>query len=240
MEQLSAKRRNLILLICMLLIPTILIFAHFYLDEARYYLTSSLVVLLSLIPFILLFERRQAQAKEIVLISVICAIAVAGRTAFYMLPQFKPLVAIVIIAGVCLGSESGFMVGAISAFVSNFFVGQGPWTPYQMLALAIIGALAGFLFSRKLLKPKLFNLCVFGFLSTYLIYGLILDAHFTLAAFGTITLKNYVVAITSGFFPNLLHSTASVLFLLLFAKPFMKQIDRITIKYGLVFGENGH
>lgn len=65
-----------------------------------------------------------------------------------MLPQFKPVAAIVIISGVAFGGETGFLVGAITAFVSNFFFGQGPWTPWQMFSFGIIGFLAGIMFQK--------------------------------------------------------------------------------------------
>ena len=99
-----------------------------------------------MIPFAFAFENRKPKARELVIISSLCAIGVVGRTAFFMLPQFKPVAAIVIISGVAFGGETGFLVGAITAFVSNFFFGQGPWTPWQMFSFGIIGFLAGIMF----------------------------------------------------------------------------------------------
>lgn len=96
----------------------------------------------------LVFEGRHPKARELVIISVLCAIAVAGRLAFTMLPQFKPVVAIVIISGVAFGGESGFLVGAVSMLVSNLMFGQGPWTPWQMFAAGIIGFIGGILFKK--------------------------------------------------------------------------------------------
>ena len=92
-----------------------------------------------MLPFFLVFENRRPQAREVVVIAVMAALAVAGRAAFFMLPQFKPTAAIVIIAGVGLGAEAGFLTGALAGFVSNFFFGQGPWTPWQMFAFGIPG-----------------------------------------------------------------------------------------------------
>ena len=68
------------------------------------------------------------------------------------MPQFKPVVALVIIAGVCFGGETGFLVGAVTGFVSNFFFGQGPWTPWQMFALGIVGFIGGILFKKGFLR----------------------------------------------------------------------------------------
>jgi energy-coupling factor transport system substrate-specific component len=101
-----------------------------------------------MLPFALVFEGRGPKARELVVIAVMVAIAVVGRAAFFMLPQFKPVVAIVIIAGAALGPESGFICGALSGFVSNFLFGQGPWTPWQMFAFGMIGFFAGLIFGR--------------------------------------------------------------------------------------------
>ena len=98
------------------------------------------------------------------LIAVMAAIAVVGRMAFFMLPQFKPVTAIVIITGISLGAEAGFLTGAVAGFVSNFFFGQGPWTPWQMFAFGIIGFLAGLLFrgKREKYKKSKLILCLYG------------------------------------------------------------------------------
>ena len=70
---------------------------------------------------------------------------------FAPFPQFKPVAAMVIITGVTLGGESGFLVGAIGAFVSNFYFSQGPWTPWQMFSFGIIGFVAGVIFQKGIL-----------------------------------------------------------------------------------------
>lgn len=128
-----------------------------------------------MIPFAMVFENRKPQARELIVIAVLAAIAVAGRAAFFMLPQFKPVVAIVIIAGVSLGAEAGFLVGAVAGFVSNFFFGQGPWTPWQMFCFGIIGFLAGIFFKKGLLKKNKLSLCIFGGLATFFVYGGIIN-----------------------------------------------------------------
>lgn len=86
------------------------------------------------------------------LIAVLCALGVAGRAAFFMLPQFKPVMALTIISGVALGGETGFLVGAVTMLVSNILFSQGAWTPFQMFCMGIIGFLAGVLFRKGLLR----------------------------------------------------------------------------------------
>ena len=123
----------------------------------------------------MVFEQRKPQARELIIVSILCAIAIAGRAAFYMLPQFKPVAALVIIAGVCFGGETGFLVGAITGFVSNFFFGQGPWTPWQMFSFGIIGFISGVLFRKGFLRKSRASLCMFGFAATLVIYGGIMN-----------------------------------------------------------------
>lgn len=117
-------------------------------DERKYYLTSLLLVGLMFVPFVLRFEGRRPQARELVLLATMTALAVAGRAAFYWLPQCKPVCAIVILTAVAFTPEAGFVTGAAAGLISNFFFGQGPWTPWQMFCWGMIGFVAGLLENR--------------------------------------------------------------------------------------------
>lgn len=187
-----------------------------------------------MIPFVMIFEKREPQARELVIIAVLTAIAVAGRGAFFMLQQFKPVVAIVIITGVSLGPESGFLVGAMSGFVSNFFFGQGPWTPWQMFGFGIIGFLAGILYNKGILKKTKSSLCIFGGISTFLIYGAIVDLGSFLIFNAHFSLKGLLATYASGFWFNVVHASATVFFLYILSQPMLEKIDRVKIKYGLI------
>jgi energy-coupling factor transport system ATP-binding protein len=182
-------------------------------------------------PFALIFEGRKPKAREIIIIAVLCSIAVAGRAAFFMLPQFKPVIAIVIISGVALGGEVGFLVGAISAFASNFFFGQGTWTPWQMFALGIIGLLAGVFFKKR---QKPLNLLIFGAIATFAIYGGIMNPASVLISQPNPTWEMFLLSFLYGLPFDLIHSAATVIFLLFAAQPMLEKIDRIRIKYGMV------
>ena len=118
-------------------------------DERKYYLTSLLLVGLMFVPFVLRFEGRRPQARELVLLATMTALAVAGRAAFYWLPQCKPVCAIVILTAVAFTPEAGFVTGAAAGLISNFFFGQGPWTPWQMLGFGLVGFLGGVLFAGR-------------------------------------------------------------------------------------------
>lgn len=136
----------------LLLIPVTLFVSVYYLDNKKYIFTALLVMLECMLPFFMVFEGRKPQARELVLIAVLCALGVAGRAAFFMLPQFKPVMALTIISGVALGGETGFLVGAVTMLVSNILFSQGAWTPFQMFCMGIIGFLAGVLFRKGLLR----------------------------------------------------------------------------------------
>ena len=119
-------------------------------------LIGLLFLIVSAIPFFLVFDKKKPQARDMVPIAVMAAIAVVGRTVFEIipLPNFKPCSAIIIITAVSFGPEAGFLTGALTALVSNFIFGQGPWTPFQMLAWGLIGLFAGYL-SAPLKKSRL-------------------------------------------------------------------------------------
>jgi energy-coupling factor transport system substrate-specific component len=215
-------------------IPATIALGVYILDDRKYYFISLLIILCAMLPFVMIFEHRKPQAREIVVIAVLAAIAVAGRSAFFMLPAVKPVIALVIIAGVCFGGESGFLVGVITGFVSNFFFGQGPWTPWQMFSFGIIGFLAGVLFSKGLLQQKKLTLCVFGALSTLFIYGGIMDTATVLIYQGYLTRALLLASYASGFWFNIVHALSTVAFLLIISGPMIEKLERIKIKYGLI------
>ena len=92
-----------------------------------------------------------------------------------MLPGFKPVAALVILSGVAFGGETGFLVGAMSMLTSNVLFGQGPWTPFQMFAMGLIGFLAGVSFQKGLLRAGRAPLAIFGAVSVVLVYGGIMN-----------------------------------------------------------------
>ncbi len=215
-------------------IPLTIYFGIYFLDDRRYYFISMLIILETMLPFVLIFENRRPQARELVILAVMCAIGVAGRVAFFMLPQFKPVVALVIISGVAFGGEAGFLVGAMTAFLSNMFFGQGPWTPWQMFALGIIGFLSGVLFRKGILRRSRMPLCIFGGIATFLIYGVIMDTSAVLVFQEKVQLPMLFAAYLQGIPLNLVHGAATVTFLWIISQPMLEKLDRIKVKYGLV------
>lgn len=228
-----SKRTIFSAVMILILIPLTIVFGVFFLDDRKYYFVSLMIIIYTMIPFFMVFEKRKPQAREIVVIAVLCAIAVAGRVAFFMLPQFKPVVAVVIIAGVCFGAESGFLVGAVSGFVSNFFFGQGPFTPWQMFSFGIIGFLAGILFKKGMLSKSKLPLCIYGGLATFIIYGGIVNIGVILNSATQMNLG--ILAVYLSAIPmDLIHAASTVVFLYLISQPMIEKLDRIKKKYGLI------
>ena len=221
-------------LLILFLIPFTIYFGASFLGGRKYYFISLLVILETMIPFCMVFESRKPKARELIVISVLCAIAVAGRAAFFMVPQFKPVVALVIIAGVCFGGETGFLVGAVTGFVSNFFFGQGPWTPWQMFAFGVIGFLAGILFKKGLLPKRKISLCIFGFLTTLIIYGGIMNPASIIMVQNKITWEMIGASYIVGIPLDAIHALSTALFMWFISTPMIEKLERIKTKYGLI------
>lgn len=226
------KRTLMATFLILLLIPLTIYVGVFFLGDRKYYFISLLIIIETMIPFCMVFESRKPKARELIVISVLCAIAVAGRTVFFMLPQLKPVVAIIIISGVCFGGETGFLVGAVTGFVSNFFFGQGPWTPWQMFAFGIIGFIAGILFKKGFLRKTKVSLCIFGFIATLVIYGGIMNPASVIMMQTKITWEMIASAYIMGIPFDLIHALGTVLFLWFISEPMIDKLERIKIKYG--------
>lgn len=234
----TSPRFWLSLAILVVLVPlAVWFFSRF---DRKYYLSGLTVILLTMAAFFLHFESRKPQARELVILAVLCALAVGSRAAFAAVPHFKPMLAIVMLTGIAFGPESGFLCGAISGFVSNFIFGQGPWTPWQMFAYGIAGLLAGLLAMWGVLKktPKgwkdVIVLAVFGFLAILVIVGPLLDTStfFTMAT--TYDTAAVLAVYAAGVPVNCIHGAAVALTMLLFGKPLLDRLRRIQIKYGMM------
>ena len=198
-----------------------------------YYFTSMCIIVISIFIFLWSFEKRKPKTREIVTLAVMTALAVVGRLAFFMTPQVKPCAAIIIITGVMLGRQSGFLCGALTAFVSGFFFGQGPWTPWQMIAFGIIGFLSGVLFSKKNIKYA-YNkwiISTYGFLATFVIYGFILDTATVFMYTDTPKTETFVATYLSGIGFNLIHAASTFVVLFLISNATIKKLERLKIKY---------
>ena len=230
--------RSLRWLIVLVLMPVVAYLCS--ISERKYYLSALLVIAMTMAVFFLSFERRAPQARELALLAVMCALAVASRV-IVPFPSFKPTMAMVILAGMAFGAERGFLCGAVTALVSNFFFSQGPWTPWQMMGYGMGGLVSGLLCRAGLLrrlprgKKDMAVLCAFGFVLIIVLVGPILDTSTYLtvsikSAGATAALPIYVTGFLTA---NLPHAAATAVTLALFGRPLLKMLNRIQTKYGL-------
>lgn len=150
----ARKRLALTAVLIFLVIPALIALTVF-LGSKRLYMPLSLLILVMIMaPFFMIFERRKPRAREVVLIAMMSALTVASHTFFHIAFPVQIGTAMVVISGISLGPEAGFLIGAMSRFVCNFYMGQGAWTPWQMFCWGLLGFLAGLAFNREISKQN--------------------------------------------------------------------------------------
>ncbi len=230
MQKRAMVKKCVSVCIWIILIPAIILLETLVFGGKQYALISLTVTVLSLLPFFLSFERKEQSIPKMVLIAALTAISVMGRMLFYALPGFKPVTAIVIITGIYFGAESGFMVGALSAVISNFAFGQGPWTPFQMLTWGLIGLIAGFL-SAQLKKSKV---CLYGYgVLSGVAFSMIMDVWSVLWQDGVFNPSRYIGYLLSSTGYMIIYAVSNVVFLFLLANPIGAKLERVKDKYGI-------
>lgn len=192
---------------------------------------SLVVVLGCLAVFFAGFEQSRPRLRDTMPVAVLAALAAAGRILFAPVPSFKPVSAIAIIAGAVFGRRSGFLVGALAALVSNFFFGQGPWSPWQMYGWGLIGWLGGVMASAGLFRSKAV-LLGFGFLSGPL-YGVVLNLWSIVGFYHPQTLAQAAVVYAAALPFDVIHGVATVVFLAALYVPWQRKLARIKRKFGL-------
>jgi len=185
------------------------------------------MVCISCIPYYFKYEKKKPQTRESVVLAVMIALTVASRMLFAFSPGFKPVSAMVIICGMAFGRESGFLC----AVVSNFFFGQGPWTPFQMLAWGMIGWISGILNQRKWLENSKILLTIFGILSG-ISYSFVMDIWTLLAAGDGFQWMRYVAVLGTSVPVTIEYCVSNVIFLWILTPVFVKKLNRVKYKYG--------
>lgn len=215
-------------------IPLCIAIGFFFFGDRKYLFISMMTAVLSCIPFWTSLSRGKYSAKKVVLIAVLVAIATAGRSVFFMFPGIKPMAAVVIVTGISLGAEAGFLTGSLTMLLSNMLFGQGPWTPWQMFSMGLIGLLAGLLATAgKERMEKRSSLCLFGLISPLVIYGGIMNFASLLMMSYTINQESIIAIYLSGIPMDMLHAVSTVIFLAVGGKPMLEKIERVKKKHGI-------
>lgn len=223
-------KKSLKYIVPLICVP-IIIFLGLKLFNGKYYAFISMVIaVLACVPFLLTFEEKKHTTTKLTLIAVMTALSIVGRIAFSAVPGFKPVTAMVIITAIYLGSEAGFLTGMLTALISNFYFGQGYWTPFQMFTWGLIGFLAGVL--EKWLRENTIILLSYGVFSGVL-YSFLMDLWSVFWMDSSFTLSRYTALILSSLPFTAVYAVSNMIFLLILSKPIGKKIERIKTKYGL-------
>lgn len=217
-------------LICLLAAPVTIYIGIGPLGGKHYNLIAIALLIECMAPFVLLFEGRKPQPRELVTLAVLCGLGVAGRSAFAWLPQFKPVLALTVVAGAGLGAQQGFLVGALTMLCSNMLFSQGPWTPWQMFAMGLCGFLSGLVFRRR--SPGGPVLSLFGGLAAVGVYGVIMNFSSAVTwhaqALSWPIVAGYMV---TGLPMDLIHGLATAFFLALMGSAMLKNLECLQEKY---------
>ena len=222
----SSIRTILKIMIPFVAIPALVLLGVYVFDDKMYSYISLVITILAIVLFISGFEQRKIGTRRMVIVVVLTVLSVVGR----FFPIIKPVTAVTIIAGIYLGGEAGFLVGAMSAVISNFFWGQGPWTPFQMFAWGLIGLIAGLI--SKPLKNSRLMLYAYGALSGVLFSG-IMDVWTVLWYNNGFNADMYLASVLTAVPMTLVYAASNVIFLIFLAGPVGKKLERIKTVYGI-------
>ena len=179
-EAAHKKRTIVSAIVIFLVIPITVIGGSMLISSDLYMVGSALILIYTMIPFFMVFEKRRPKAREIVLIAMMAALTVVIQLFFHLTIPIQAGTAMIIISGISLGPEAGFLIGALARFVCNFYMGQGPWTPWQMFCWGLLGFIAGLVFNKvdmDKLKSRSFKVVlgpvvciIFAALAAYVCY----------------------------------------------------------------------
>ena len=189
---------------------------------------------LSCLPFYFKYENSKPKIREVVVLATMIPLTVVSRTFFMLTPSFKPVTAMVIICGIVFGPASGFMCGSLSATLSDFVFGIGPWTPFQMIAWGIIGYGAG-IFSKNLFKNKFL---LYGYSAICgLAFSMVMDLWSVLAFETSFNLTRYLAIVLTSLPTTLIYIVSNIIFMFLLSKTMFQILQRVKIKYGITEGK---
>jgi Prenyltransferase and squalene oxidase repeat len=188
-------------------------------------LASFAIVLAALASAFWWYERSEPPAKLLAVVATLAALAALGRDAFAAVPDVKPITAIVLVGGLAFGARPGFAIGAISGLASNILLGEGPWTPWQMLGwglVGLLGAALGSLLGRRPAPLLLALACALG----AEIFNLVVDLY-TWTGTGNHSLAGLGLVLGSALVFDLTHVVASFAFGLAFGPGLLRLLTRL-------------
>ena len=194
-------------------------------------LTATIVVMLAILAFFFEFEATALSSKEIALIAMLGTISAVSRVPFAVIPNVQPCTYLIICSGYVFGAVPGFMVGAITALVSNFFLGQGPWTLYQMFAWGLAGVSAAYL---RRFEPGKTSLIIFGVIWGYL-YGWIMNTWFWVSFIYPLTFRTFLTYQLTSIWFDTFHALGNAIFLGFFGTKTIAILQRFKMRFSIEY-----
>jgi len=222
-----ASYLKLLLIILSIGLPVI---ALFFLEQ-QLIAISLLTIGVLLIPLIITFRKTKLNTQELVTLSLIGTIAAITRIPFAALPSVQPTTFIIIATAIVIGPQGGFIIGLLAAFISNLFLGHGPWTLFQILAWSLIGFYAGLLRDTFVMRT-LIGRCVFGF-SVGIFFGWFMNVSFIIFIIQKLDWAIILPYYAASFLFDLNHAITNALLLLFFSQMWIYMLQRFTKKYDL-------
>ena len=198
---------------------------------AHYLLISILFILAILLPSIIRFSKRNMSSREMVMLAVLAAIAGVSRIPFAPIPSVQPTTFVIIASAIALGPQSGLIIGASAALISNMVLGQGPWTPWQMVCWGMAGFIAGLLAKTFFMKKMTWRL-IYGFIVGF-VFGWVMNMWIFFSGFGELNWETFILLNTQSVAFDLAHALSNVFFLFLFSAIWIKILNRFKDKYGV-------
>lgn len=227
-----SKHNKIALISLIMAILTVVVGVLLWRDQ-QYNLIIMLLVVISWIPFYFKYELSHPKTREVVILAIMIALTTLARTLFILFPSFKPVSALVIIMAVVFGKQDGFLCGSLSALISDFVFGIGPWTPFQMLAWGLIGYLAG-MFCHQLYQNK-WLLYSYGAVAG-IFFSMIMDLWSVLAIDNSFNLSRYLFTVIAALPVTITYIVSNIIFIFVFKDAMFKILQRVKIKYGIMEG----
>lgn len=191
---------------------------------------TTILALTILILVYFMFERRHASSRTVALLGVLTAMIVVLRQVMHGIGA-SPVFFLVIIVGYLFGAVNGFVVGSTVMLISNFFVGgHGPWTPFQMIAMGMIGLMAGLLPKLKNKKVVLGLLIVYGIFAAYF-YGLVTNIFFWITFASEQSMNTFIGITSAGLLQDTARAFGNTLFLFFLGPPIIKILERFRKRF---------
>jgi Prenyltransferase and squalene oxidase repeat len=192
-------------------------------------LTSFLILGAVLIGGFAWYERSRPPSQVVALVAALAALAIGGRIAFAAFPNVKPTTDIVIFSGYALGGAPGFAVGALTGLVSNFWFGQGPWTPWEMAGWGLCGILGAVLAlgTRNVGRLTLAAVCGFAGVA----YGALLNFSLMATSGGDLSLRHFGVLEARAVPFDAAHAIANIVFALIAGPAMVRMLVRFRERF---------